>query len=208
MGNTCSMVSHDPPPRLTLFLVLAAAGNIMLLSVVLTALWLGIVTAGPGSAAVMDARTRMKRDDTSVSIRDIVRDTAAYFSGLWPIGPAVLVIGIAAWISTAFWLAAPQPLGPLMIAATIVIAASTGMIALALPLAAHPGDSTRTTLKTAVRIVAVHPWNSIIALAASAAAVLLAFQFPQFGVVILGGALAEISFRAWSTRALAAETDD
>jgi hypothetical protein len=186
-----------PRPKYTLFEVLSFAGNLLTLSICLLVLWLGLVTAAPGSAAALAARERLTMDGPPVSVRGLFADTGRHFPRLWFFGPLLALLGVGAWIALAFWLTIPAPIGIIMVTVTLVVAIVVSLLGLAVPTAGLRVERAGQVLPQAVQIVALTPWRSIVALAAAAAAVVLTAQFPAVGLIVLGAALTEVAFRAW-----------
>ncbi|MEV4685988.1 hypothetical protein [Microbacterium sp. LWH3-1.2] len=186
-----------PRPRYTLFGVLNFAGNLLTLSICLLILWLGLLTAAPGSAAALDARKRMTPDDPPVSVRALFADTGRYFRRLWMFGPLMTILGVGTWIALAFWLTIPAPAGLIMVAVTLVVGTVVSLLGLAAPTSGRRVERAGQVVRQAARIVALAPGRSILALMAAAAAVVLSVQFPAVGLVALGAALTEIAYRAW-----------
>lgn len=192
-------------PKPGLLGVLTFAGDLIILSLVLAVLWLGLVTAGPASAAALEARAEISTTGPSSPLRSMLRGTRRYFSALWWLGPVAVVVFIATWVSVAFWLVSTPVLAAVMLAVVIGVAVVLALIILALPSAAEPKLPARQAVGQAVgqavRLISLRPFVSILALAASAAAVVTAFTIPTIGIVFIGAALVEISWRAWGSRA-------
>lgn len=203
------MEHTDPPPRgrrkLTLLGGMTVAGDIIMISLTLFVLWLGIVTAAPGSAAAMDARRRVDPAGPSSPVRFMFARTRERFRSLWAFGPVVTLIGVLSWIGTAFWLTVAPPLGVAMMAVVLCIAAIASLVALAVPTAGVMTQGFRQTAVEAARLVARRPLVSIVALGAAGAALVVAGWLPTLGIVGLGAALVEVSWRAWGKGTLTRE---
>jgi hypothetical protein len=187
-----------PRPKYTLFGVLSFGGNLLTLSICLLVLWLGLVTAAPGSAAALAARQRLTLDGPPVSVRGLLADTGRHFPRLWFFGPVLALLGFGAWIALAFWLTIPAPTGIVMVTVTLVVATVVSLLGLAVPTAGLRVGRAAEVVRQAAQIVGLTPLRSIVALAAAVAAVVLTAQFPAVGLIALGAALTEIAFRAWS----------
>jgi uncharacterized membrane protein YesL len=190
-------------PRNTLFGALSFVGNLLTLSICLTILWLGLVTAAPGSAAALAARERVTMDGPPLSVRALLTDTRSHFRRLWMFGPLLAVAAAVVWIALAFWLTVPAPIGLIMVAATLAVAVVIALLGLAVPTSGHRVHTAGQVVRRAAQIVALTPARSVLALAAGGAAVVLSIQFPAVGVIAVGGALTEVAFRAWWRQDLA-----
>ncbi|WP_349425942.1 hypothetical protein [Microbacterium sp. LWS13-1.2] len=195
-----NLPGQAPRPKHTLFGVVSFAGNLLTLSICLAILWLGLVTAAPGSAAALAARERLTVDGPPVSVRGLFADTGRNFGRLWVFGPLLAALGAGAWIALAFWLTVPAPAGLIMVTVTLVVAVVVSLLGLATPTAGLRVGRAGEVARQAAQIVALRPWRSIVALAAAAAAVVLSAQLPAVGLALLGAALTEIAFRAWGRR--------
>lgn len=194
---TAETPPNKPQPGRTLLGTLTAVGDMIIISVTLLVLLLGVVTAGPASAAAIEARKQVSMSGPSTPVRTLLSGTRVHFRALWPLGPIVVTLGIVGWISTAFWLVAPAPLGVIMMAAILSPLAAFSILVLAIPVAATPGVSRRETARHAIRLAVSRPLVSVLALAAAVAAVILAFRVPTVGIVAISAVLVEISWRAW-----------
>ncbi|WP_396667535.1 hypothetical protein [Microbacterium sp. R86528] len=194
---TAATPPHSPKRAHTIVGMLTVIGDMIMISLGLLVLLLGVVTAAPAAAAAIDARAQVSTSGPSTPITTLFRGTGAHFRTLWAVGPIAIIVGIFGWISTAFWLVAPAPLSVIMIAAVLFIIVAFAMILFALPSAATAGISRRETLVRAVQLAVRRPFVSVLALAAAVAAVILAVYLPTVGIVAIGGALVEISWRAW-----------
>ncbi|MDJ0334063.1 hypothetical protein QMG83_02380 [Salinibacterium sp. G-O1] len=188
-------------PRLTLLGALTVSGDVIILSLGWLVLTLGLVTAGPASAAAIDARAAIGLEGPSRPIRTLLSGTAKHFSTLWSIGPIALLIGLFAWIGTAFWLSVPPPAGVAMLAVVLCVTAVLTLVILAIPSAASPGQTLRATVIRAARLVAARPFFSVLALATIGAGVLVATYIPTIGIVAIGALLVETTWRAWGATA-------
>ncbi|GAA1946543.1 hypothetical protein GCM10009816_04400 [Microbacterium aquimaris] len=177
-------------------------GDLLVISLTLLVLWVGLITAGPGSTAAMQARRHVSQDGPSHPLTNMLTGVRREFRARWSYGPILLLIGIFSWISTAFWLTAPAPFSVIMIAVVLCIASAAALVALALPTAAARTPGFRGAIVDAVRLVASRPFVSIVALAAAVAAGILCVWVPTVGLVAAGMAFVEIAWRAWGRSAL------
>ncbi|MEO7017758.1 MAG: hypothetical protein ABI067_14665 [Leifsonia sp.] len=189
------IVPH-PAGRPTVVSILTVAGDMLTISLSLLVLSIGVVTAGPGLAGALEARSHVSRLGPSQPLATVFSGVPAQFRRSWFVGPTALILGAVAWVSIAFWLAADSPMAIIAIGATVFVAGTAGLLLLAWP-RASASENGATPFRSTLRLIASRPLHSVVALAALVTCGVLTVLLPTIAIVTLGAAVTEIVWRAW-----------